>query len=90
MKMIINDEFDETTHEFDVPDDLYERAFDDNDKSALYEIAIMIDSTMEVSDIPILDMMVDAWDDGKGDDRAGVWLDEYYADDDDGRYDSWA
>lgn len=89
MKMIIEDEFDEMTHEFEVPDDLYERAFNDNDKGALYEIASMIYSSMEVSDIPVLDMMTDAWDEGDGDERAGAWLDEYYADDDDGRYDSW-
>lgn len=89
MKMIIEDEFDETTHEFEVQDDLYERAFNNNDKSALYEIAIMISATMEVSDIPVLDMMVDAWDDGDGDERAGLWLDEYYTADDDGRYDPW-
>ena len=90
MKLSILDEFDGVVHEFEIRDDLYEAAFNHNDKSALYEIAVIVESMQEVSDIPILDMMVEAWDDGYGDERAGAWLDEYYDYDDDGRYDAWS
>ena len=33
---------------------------------------------------------VASWDDGYGEEKAGVWLDEYYDYDDDGRYDAWS
>ena len=52
-------------------------------------MAILIDSKQEMSDLPIIDMMEDAWDEGEGSVLAGDWLDEYYSCDDDGRYDAW-
>lgn len=90
MKIIIEDEFDGIVHEIDISDELYERVYVNEDKDALYELAIYLESTHEVSDIPIVDMMEEAWDDGDGSELAGAWLDGYYENDDDGRYDAWS
>lgn len=90
MKINIVDDFDGKAHEFEIADDLYERVYAKRDKDALYELALIIESTREVSDAIVVDMMTDAWDDGEGSELAGGWLDEYYADDDDGRYDAWS
>lgn len=89
--MIIDvlDEFDDSVHEFDISDELYDMAFNGKDLDALFEIAEFIYNTGEVSDLPVLDMMSEAWDDGEGSERAGIWLDDYYEEDDDGRYDAW-
>ena len=89
MKIKIIDDFDDSVHEFDVADELYERAYNHDDKDALYEIALKISLLQEVSDLPIIDMMSEAWDDGEGSELAGEWLDDYYDNEDDGRYDSW-
>ncbi len=89
MKVEIIDDFDDSVHEFDIPDELYNKVYGINDKDALYEMAILIDSKQEMSDLPIIDMMEDAWDEGEGSVLAGDWLDEYYSCDDDGRYDAW-
>lgn len=89
MKIRIEDEFDGKVHEFEITDELYEKAFGNEDKDALYELALYLESTQEMSDIPIVDMMEVAWDEGDGSDLAGEWLKEYYADDD-GRYDAWS
>ena len=90
MKINIIDEFDGKVHEFEIADELYERVYTKGDKEALYELALFIESTNELSDIPVVDMMEDAWDEGEGSELAGEWLDDYYADDDDGRYDAWS
>lgn len=90
MKIRIKDDFDCAIHELEVADELYERACLKGDKDALYELAVYIESTGEVSDLPIVDMMEEAWDDGDGSELAGEWLDDYFAEDDDGRFDAWS
>lgn len=90
MKIKITDEFDDSLHEFEISDELYNRAYNEGDKDALYEIAITIDSLQEMSELPIVDMMTEAWDDGNGSEAAGDWLDDYYNDDDSGIYDAWS
>ena len=90
MKITIEDDFDESIHEFEIPDELYDRAYAMGDKDALYEIAILIAGGQEMSDLPVLDMMSEAWDEGAGSELAGEWLDEYYNYNDDGKYDAWS
>lgn len=90
MKIKVEDSFDDSIHEFEISDELYKRAYLDGDKDALYEIAVFIDSKQEMSELPIVEMMEEAWDDGEGCELAGDWLDDYYSEDDSGRYDAWA
>lgn len=90
MKIKIEDDFDGRIHEFEIPEDLYEKAYNQDDKAALYEIALIVDNTQELSDLPVVDMMSEAWDNGDGCELAGVWLDEYYEYDHDDKYDAWA
>ena len=90
MKINIVDDFDGKIHEFEIADELYEKVYVKEDKDALYELALFLESTQEVSDLPVVDMMEDAWADGDGSELAGEWLDDYYVDDDDGRYDAWS
>lgn len=90
MKIRIEDEFDGKVHEFEIADELYDRVYENEDKDALYELALYLESTQEMSDIPIVDMMEMAWDEGDGSELAGEWLEDYFTDDDDGRYDAWS
>lgn len=90
MKIKIIDEFDESVHEFDIANELYDRAYNHDDKDALYDIALSISLLQEMSDLPIIDMMSEAWNEGEGSKLAGEWLDDYYDNEEDGRYDAWA
>lgn len=88
MKMSFFDPFDGIEHEVDIPNEICTRAFSGNDPEAMFEVAIFVEQNSDISMAVVQDLMLRAYDDGAGSERAGEWLSEYI--DDDGKWDAWA
>lgn len=88
MKKVFHDEFEERDFEVEIPDELYKKAYEDNDYDALYEIGIILETETEISMAVVADIMEEAYADGEGCDDAYDWLLDYRSDD--GRYDAWS
>lgn len=88
MKKTFYDEYEEQDFEVEIPDDLYKKAYEENDYNALYEIGILLETETEISLAAVADIMEEAYADGKGSQDAYDWLEDYHYDD--GRYDAWS
>ena len=88
MKKTFYDEYEERDFEVEIPDDLYKKAYEENDYDALYEIGIILETETDISFAVIADIMEEAYADGKGSDDARYWLEDYRSDD--GRFDAWS
>ena len=88
MKKIFHDEYEERDFEVEIPDELYKKAYEDNDYDALYEIGIILQTETEISFAVIADIMEEAYADGEGCEDAYDWLLDYHQPD--GRYDAWS
>lgn len=88
MKKTFYDEYEEQDFEIEIPDDLYKKAYEENDYDALYEVAIILETETEISLAAVADIMEEAYADGKGSQNAYEWLEDYHYDD--GRYDAWS
>lgn len=88
MKKTFYDEYEGRDFEADIPDDLYKKAYEENDYDALYEVGIILETETEMSFAAIAEIMEKAYADGKGSDDARYWLEDYRYDD--GRFDAWS
>lgn len=88
MKKTFYDEYEEQDFEVEIPDDLYKKAYEENDYNALYEIGILLETETEISLAVVAEIMEEAYADGKGSQDAYDWLEDYHYDD--GRFDAWS
>ena len=88
MKKTFHDEYDEQDFEVEIPDELYKKAYEENDFDALYEVGIILETETECSLALVADIMEEAYADGEGSDDARYWLEDYRSDD--GRFDAWS
>ena len=88
MKKTFYDEYEERDFELEIPDDLYKKAYEENDYDALYEIGILLETETEISLAVVADIMEDAYADGEGSADAYEWLLDYRHPD--GQYDAWS
>ena len=88
MKKIFHDEWEEQDFEVEIPDDLYRRAYSENDFDAMYEVGIILETETEISLAVVADVMEEAYADGRGSADAYEWLRDYHTDD--GAYDAWS
>ena len=88
MKKIFHDEYEERDFEVEIPDDIYRKAYEQNDYDALYEVGIILETETEISMAVVADIMEEAYADGEGSQDAYEWLLDYRSDD--GRFDAWS
>ena len=88
MKKIFHDEYEERDFEVEIPDDIYRKAYEQNDYDALYEVGIILETETEISMAVVADIMEEAYADGEGSQDAYEWLMDYRSDD--GRFDAWS
>ncbi|MBR5663994.1 MAG: hypothetical protein IKX01_04590, partial [Bacteroidales bacterium] len=61
MKKTFHDEYEEQDFEVEIPDELYKKAYEDNDYDALYEIGIILETETEISLAVVADIMEEAY-----------------------------
>ena len=88
MKKTFYDPYEERSFEVEIPDELYKKAYEDNDYDALYEIGVILETETEISLAVVASIMEESYDDGRGSDDARYWLEDYRSDD--GRFDAWS
>ena len=88
MKKTFHDEYEERDFEVEIPDDIYRKAYEQNDYDALYEVGIILETETEISMAVVADIMEEAYADGEGSQDAYEWLLDYRSDD--GRFDAWS
>ena len=88
MKKTFHDEYEEQDFEVEIPDELYKKAYEENDYDALYVIGIILETETEISLAVVADIMEEAYADGVGSKDAYEWLLDYRHPD--GEYDAWA
>lgn len=88
MKKTFHDEYEEQDFEVEIPDEIYKKAYVENDPDALYEVGIILETETEISLAVVADIMDEAYADGEGSQDAYEWLLDYRHPD--GGYDAWA
>ena len=88
MKKTFYDPYEERNFEVEIPDELYKKAYENNDYDALYEIGVILETETEISLAVVASIMEEAYADGEGSDDARYWLEDYRSDD--GRFDAWS
>lgn len=88
MKKSFYDEYEERDFEVEIPDELYKKAYEDNDYDALYEVGIILETETEISLAVVAEIMEEAYADGEGSEDAYEWLLDYRHPD--GGYDAWS
>ena len=88
MKKTFYDEYEERDFEVEIPDELYKKAYEDNDFNALYEIGIILETESEISLAVVAEIMEEAYANGEGSGDAYEWLLDYRHPD--GGYDAWS
>lgn len=88
MKKTFHDGYEEQDFEVEIPDEIYKKAYVENDPDALYEVGIILETETEISLAVVADIMDEAYADGEGSQDAYEWLLDYRHPD--GGYDAWA
>lgn len=88
MKKTFHDEYEEQDFEVEIPDEIYKKAYVENDPDALYEVGIILETETEISLAVVADIMDEAYADGEGSQDAYEGLLDYRHPD--GGYDAWA